>query len=746
VVSDVDTALVGTKLLVPQRPRGHVPRPQLVSVLEAGRGARLALVSAPTGFGKTSLLAEWAAVTRGVRFSWISLDRGDDDPQRFWRYTVAALERAAPELSGTVGRRLHGPGLSVVDEVLPLLLNELASLPEPLVMVLDDMHLIESEAVYAQLDYFVDRAPPGVQVVVATQVDPPLRLGRLRALGDLAELRGDALRFNNAETAELLNGRHGLRLPAAELSTLWHRTEGWVAGLNLAAMSLRVTSDRAVFLERLPLDDRHLVDYLWNEVVLRQPREVRQFLMRTSILERLCAPLADAVAQRTDGAEMLLELERSNLFVIPLDGERRWFRYHHLFRGLLVRQLERFAPDAVADLHRRASSWFADEGDVAGMIEHAIAAGDVHLAASELERHWLALYSDGRATTLLRWIDALPADAVEEHPDLALAHFGVARAMGTVEGGEHWLGIAERAAGRVASPARRTALLAQVARQRSMAALARADAAEAVGWGRQAVAVLAEDGDELSVARYFLGIALFWGGDRAEADELLRGYLARVPAGEQDVRRYFAMALLAEACALRGELEEADALAGAALAIAADRGLDEHPPTEQAHVAAGIVALARGAVEAADARFERAATLARRGGDSVEIAHALLWLGTARARLGDIDGAHAALARARDVVGGKAVPGLAATFEALARELDSPSAGREGTATTGEPLSDAELRVLRLLPTDLTYREIGAELYLSLNTVRTHAGRVRRKLGASTRDEAVRRAHERGLL
>jgi LuxR family transcriptional regulator, maltose regulon positive regulatory protein len=746
VVSGADTALVGTKLLIPQPRRGHVPRPHLVSLLEDGRGARLALVSAPTGFGKTSLLAEWAGVTRGVRFGWVSLDRGDADPQRFWRYAVAALEGAAPELSGTAARRLQGPGVSVVDEVLPLLLNELASVRDPLVLVLDDMHAVDAEAVYAQLEYFVDRAPEGVHVVVATQVDPPLRLGRLRALGDLAELRGEALRFSDAEAAELLNGLHGLRLPAAQLSELWRRTEGWVAGLNLAALSLRATGDRATLLERLPVDDRHLVDYLWEEVVLRQPREVRQFLMRTSVLERLCAPLADAVSQRMDSTEMLVELERSNLFVIPLDRERRWFRYHHLFRSLLERQLERFAPDAVADLHRRASSWFAEAGDVAGMIEHAIAAGDVHVAASELERNWLALYSDGHATTLLRWIDALPADTLEEHPDLALARFGVARAMGSREAAEHWLCIAERAAERVTSPARRAELLAHVARQRSMEALGRADVADAVRWGRQAVAELGEDGEELAVARYFLGIALFWGGDRDEAEGLLRGYLAEVPAGQEDVRRYFAMGLIAEACALRGDLEEADALAGAALSVAADRGLEEHPPTEQAHVAAGIVALARGAIDAAEAQFERAATLARRGGDSVEIGHALLWLATARARLGDSDGAHAALARARDILAGKPVPGLAGNFEALARELDSPSAARPAAPATGELLSDAELRVLRLLPTDFTYREIAAELYLSLNTVRTHAGRVRRKLAASTRDEAVSRARERGLL
>jgi LuxR family transcriptional regulator, maltose regulon positive regulatory protein len=746
VVSGAGTTLVATKLLVPQRRHGHVPRPELVSVLEAGRGARLALVSAPTGFGKTSLLAEWAAATQGVRFGWVSLDRGDDDPQRFWRYAVAALERAAPELSSTAGRRLQGPGVSVIDEVLPLLVNELAAVPEPLVLVLDDVHLIESDAVHAQLQYFVDRAPPGIHVVIASQVDPPLRLGRLRALGDLAEVRGETLRFSDAEASELLLRRHGLELPPEDVAELQRRTEGWVAGLNLAALSLRGTSDRAAFLERLPVDDRHLVDYLWGEVVLRQPREVRQFLMRTSILERLCGPLADAVAQRTDGAEMLLELERSNLFVIPLDAERRWFRYHHLFRGLLVRQLERYAADAIADLNRRASLWFADEGDVAGMIEHAIPAGDLHVAASALERHWLALYSDGRATTVVRWIDALPEDVIEEHPDLALARLGLARAMGRFENAEHWLGIAERAAERAASPTRRAELLASVASQRSLEALARADAGEAVDWARRAVDLLTQDGEERSTARYFLGIALFWGGDQGEAAALLEDYIAEVQPGDHDVRRYFAMALVAEVRALRGELAEADALIAAASAISAQRGLDEHPPTEQVHLAAGIVALARDAVEVAEAHFERAVALARRGGDRIEIAHTLVWLGTARARLGDRDGARDALDRTLDVLGGRTVPGLDDPLEALSRELGEAGSALVHDVADHEPLSDAELRVLRLMPTDLTYREMASELYVTLNTVRTHAGRIRRKLRASTRDEAVGRARERGLL
>ncbi len=264
--------------------------------------------------------------------------------------------------------------------------------------------------------------------------------------------------------------------------------------------------------------------------------------------------------------------------------------------------------------------------------------------------------------------------------------------MGRFENAEHWLGIAERAAQQVESAQRRARLLGQAAHQRAMNALARADTADAVHWAQRAVDVLSDDGEALPVAQFFLGIALFWSGERGEAERLLRGYLAETPAGDQDVRRYFAMALIAEACALRGELEEADALVDAALSVARERGLEEHPPTEQVHVVTGILALTRDAVEVAEERFERAVALARRGGDRIEVAHALLWLGNARARHADPDGAREALDRARDELRGNTVPGLAELVAELARGLDEPA--RPHTAVDDEPLTDAEVRVL----------------------------------------------------
>jgi LuxR family transcriptional regulator, maltose regulon positive regulatory protein len=330
--------IVRTKLLVPLPRTRTVPRPQLLEVLEEGLSTKLTLVCAPTGWGKTSLLADWASRHEG-RVAWVTLDPGDDEPMRFWRYVVGALSSVEPSLAATAQRRLGAPVLSISDEVLPVLVNNLAELRRPLVLMLDDYHLIANPAIHEDVGYLLDRLPHTLHVVIAAHADPPLRLGRLRAIGDLSEMRGEQLRFTDAEAAALLNQVHGLDLRPDEVATVQRRTEGWVAGINLAALSLKRGSDRDRVLDAIPADDRFLVDYLWNEVVLSQSRSVRHFLMRTAILDRLTGDLCNAVSERADGAEMLRELERANLFVVPLDRARAWFRYHDLFRSLLLTQL-----------------------------------------------------------------------------------------------------------------------------------------------------------------------------------------------------------------------------------------------------------------------------------------------------------------------------------------------------------------------------------------------------------------------
>jgi LuxR family maltose regulon positive regulatory protein len=413
---------------------------------------------------------------------------------------------------------------------------------------------------------------------------------------------------------------------------------------------------------------------------------------------------------------------------------------------MLLRQLERHAPDSVADLHRRASAWFADRGDVHGTIEHAISAGDMHVAADTLRRTWLALYSDGKANDAIGWVDRLPLDTIAEYPDLALARGGVSRAMGRpAEEVEQWLARAERAARDATDERERADLTAGVARQRAMIRLGRRDVGEAVRLGRAAVAIRPPDSPEVPSDSYFLALCLFWTGASREAETRLRDFLDAVPPGELDVRRVYAMAVLAVAHAARGEIDAAERLVAEALSISEVRGQTEHPPTELVYVASGMVLLARGDVEAAEHRLEHAATLARRGADHVEIIHALLWLGRSRARAGDAAGAVDALEAARAELGGAVVPVLVTLSEALEaeiRELPAPPARN----LDAKGLSDDERRVLEMLPSDLTYREIAARLELSLPAVRAHNQRIRRVLGVATRAEAVTAGRRLELL
>ena len=673
---------VTTKLLVPERRSGLVERPELVGALEAGRARRATVVVAPTGFGKTSTLTEWAAASP-ARFAWVSLDAGDDDPTRFWSYVVAAVESAAPELPGTAGRRLRGPGVSIADEVLPVLVNELTTLAQPLVLVLDDYHVIEAEEIHAGVQYLLERLGPDVHVVLSGQTVPPLRLGRLRARDELSECRADTLRFSEAEVAALLNGAHGLRLAPDELAGVYRRTEGWVAGLEPRRAVAAGDRRPRRFLAGMPVDDRFLVDYLWDEVVARQPPGTRDFLMRTAVLERLSSELCDAVleraGQRRDAAraraqQPVRDPARRRAPLVPLP--------HVCSARCCCASSSASRPASVAELHRRASAWFAARGDVHGTIEHAISAGDAHVAAETLRRSWLALYSDGKANEAIGWIDRLPPDTIAEYPDLALARGGVSRAMGRpMEEVEPWLARAEQAARETSDEHERAELTAGVARQRAMIRLGQCDVGEAVRLGRAAVAIRPEGSPEAPSDSYFLALCLFWTGAGREAETRLRGYLDTVPPGELDVRRVYAMALLAVAHAGRGEIEAAERLVEEALATTEARGQTEHPPTELVYVALGMVQLARGDVEAAEDWLEHAATLARRGADRIEIAHATVWLGRSRVRAGDVGGAADALDATRAALGGALVPVLATLVDAL--EARDPRGARCRPRRTG---------------------------------------------------------------
>src|SRR4051794_8043929 len=380
----VVSALLETKLYLPTPRPGMVPRGRLAERLKAGSSSTLVLVSAPAGFGKTTLLAEWLAAglaTDDGVAAWVSLDAGDNVPATFWTYVVSALRKVCPSVGATALELLAAPQPPPVETVLTTVINDLGGLNHDVVLVLDDYHVVEAVEIHGGIAYLFDHRPPQLHTVIAGRADPPLPLARLRARGELVEVRAADLRFTAEETSAYLNNAMGLDIDAGGVTALEERTEGWIAALKLAALSMQGRDDQAGFISGFTGDDRYVVDYLVEEVLQRQPDDIRDFLLRTAVLDRLHGALCDAVTGHPGGRALLQRLDRSNLFLVPLDDRREWYRYHHLFADVLHARLLDEQPLLVPDLHRRASHWHADRGDSASAIGHALAAGEPDLAA-----------------------------------------------------------------------------------------------------------------------------------------------------------------------------------------------------------------------------------------------------------------------------------------------------------------------------------------------------------------------------
>ncbi len=437
--------LVETKLRPPDRRAGLVARPDLVARLDAAADRhRLTLVSAAAGWGKTTLVGDWLA-GRGRPTAWVALDASDNDPARFWRYVSEALGRAGIPVDGQAVGALAGGG-DTREAGLSALINAMDEADVEATIAFDDYHAISAPDIHEAVAFVVEHLPGSLRLVMTSRTDPPIGLGRLRARGDLGEIRSSDLRFSDGEAQRLLNHAIGLDLDADQVRRLRARTEGWAAGLYLAGLSLRGRDDAADFIEAFAGDDRMVVDYLAAEVLEGQDPERRGFLLRTSILGRLTGPLCDAVAQTTGSARTLAELERSNLFLVPLDSRREWFRYHHLFGELLRHELRLSAPEEVAGLHRRAAAWHLAQGAIDDAIEHAAAAGDLDLAADLIAEHWSSYQRSGWTTTNQRWLALLPPERVRADPRLCLTQAFLALNLGRAESAAPWLDAAEEAA------------------------------------------------------------------------------------------------------------------------------------------------------------------------------------------------------------------------------------------------------------------------------------------------------------
>jgi LuxR family maltose regulon positive regulatory protein len=425
----VALSLLTTKLYIPRVRPELVPRQRLIEQLNAGLHRKLTLISAPAGFGKTTLLSEWAVGAMHVspqpassrQVAWVSLDEGDNDPVRFWAYFVAALQTVGPSVGEGVLSAFQAPQPSQIESVLTALINEIAAIPSSLVLVLDDYHLITAQSIHDALAFLLEYLPGNMHLVIATRADPPLPIARLRGRGQLTELRQTDLRFTPDEATAFLNQVMDLELSVNDVAALAARTEGWIAGLQMAALSMQGRDDVSELVTAFTGSSRYILDYLLEEVLYRAPEHVQAFLLRTSILDRMCAPLCDAVlGEEANSQEVLEYLENANLFVVPLDDRRGWYRYHRLFSDLLRGRLHHVQPDQVSTLHRRASEWYEQDGQMAAAIDHALAAEDLERAADLVEQNAEATLMRGETATFLRWVDALPEELVRARPSLCV--------------------------------------------------------------------------------------------------------------------------------------------------------------------------------------------------------------------------------------------------------------------------------------------------------------------------------------
>jgi LuxR family transcriptional regulator, maltose regulon positive regulatory protein len=743
-------ALLTTKIQPPPPRRSAVRRSRLLEPLRANPLPALTLLGAPAGSGKTTLLLDWMAIERDRRrFAWLALDRGDNDPVRFWSYLVEALRAVDPRLTPVAP---PAPGTNLAEAVIPVLVNELAARSAPIVLVMDDVHVVTHPEIHEGVALLLRRLPPTLRLVLATRSDPPLPLAQLRVAGELLEIRMHDLRFTAPETGALLRDGLGLDLDADGVERLHGRTEGWAAGLCMAALSLRGRDDSSAFIRDFAGDDRHVVDYLGAEVLAGQPEDVRRFLLETSVLERLTGPLCDAVRGTGGSAEVLERIERLNLFLLPLDEKRRWYRYHHLFRDLLRHELERTDPDLPRVLHRRAARWLEAAGSPAEAIEHATAAGDAGAASDLIVRHWPDFLQRGQLRTVGGWLDALPSGVIDADPRLCLIKAWLGVNEGRIQDIDHWVEAAERAAGAAPVPGKRTSYGAAAGMLRCIHRYMEGDIGQAIEAARRAQAMEPEElAPWRSVGCPVLGIALFWRGQETAASRTLMEAIRRAERASNHLAVIHASGCVAVIHAERGEVGQARRYSGAALALAEEHGLSDHWATTMAHLARGMVLGLEERLADADEECRRAVELSQRGIAHAEIAGALVSRGRLRQRLGDPAGARVMLSEARRVVERCPDPGVLAQMVAsadreLARRAAEAGAADGAGAAAGEPLSDRELAVLRLFPSDLSLREIGAALYVSLNTVKTHARSIYRKLGASGREDAVARARRLGLL
>jgi len=726
--------LLVTKLQPPVSREQTVARERLVQRLRRGPGVKLTVVAAPAGSGKTTLLGMWRDAESEARpIAWLTLDEGDNDPVVLWSHVLGALRRINPEIGRSVP--VFGNASRVVDVVVPELVNDLAE-QDDVVLILDDFHRLSSGAARDSIGWLIEHAPSTFHLMLGTRSEPGLPLGAMRAHGELLELRAAELAFTADEADALLNGRLDLRLERADVDLLVERIEGWPAGIYLAGLSLAGVTDRHAFVSGFGGTSRHVVDFLGSEVLDTHEPDTQSLMLRSSILERLSGPLCDAVVESHDSAHRLAQLAQTNLFLLPLDEESGWYRFHHLFAQLLRVELEHREPGVTEALHRRAFEWYRSQGFLDEAIRHAQQAGAYTEAIEMVAGVWLPTASSGRDSTVLAWLDGFPPDLSSTDPSLLLMRAWMSSRAGDREGASTALALL----GGVRWPPDRRLPDGSGSLEASLATLRAAfpwgDVESAYTNAERAIELVPVDSLLRSEASRSLAVAHYFGGEPEAAD---RWFEATVATGLRDERWLATASALAYRSLIageRGQFDEQLLLAEEAADLADEHGLGEI--RGEVHVAVGVALEARGEVEDALPCFERAVAVLR-SRQPLDFALALLHQARVLQATDRREASAAAIAEAATTIESCPDAGI------LSRRLVERE--RAKVAHPRDPdLSGRELVVLRMLRGPLSERDIGRELYLSHNTIHSHTKSIYRKLGVSSRRQAVLRAHALHLL
>ncbi|MEQ8842046.1 MAG: LuxR C-terminal-related transcriptional regulator [Acidimicrobiales bacterium] len=720
--------LVATKMTAPTPPSRFAARPELEARLDQAAsddGVRVVLVSAPAGSGKSTLVAAWQQHRSDC--AWLQADKADGDPARFWGHVVAALEAVVPGLEDAAGAAIPGSGADAT-ALIERLTNELAN-TSPALLVIDDYHLIANPVIDEAVEYLIELSPSTFTLVLCTRLDPSVRLGRLRVRGQLAEIRAADLRFAPGDASVLLAQRGGAP-SSQQVDALCERTEGWAAGLVLAGMSLAAAADGDAFVASFQGDDRLVVEYLTDEFLSGVTDDDRLRLLQTSVLDRMCGPLIDAVCETTDGTGWLEELATRNQLVVGLGRSSEWYRYHHLLHDVL--RMKASASTQLDDLHRRAGAWHRDHGDLDRAAEHLLEAGDLDAAADVIAAHSMDLLNLGQVETVSGYLERL-GTTVSTHLRCAVLLGWIHAVQGNVDEADRSLQHLRRLEATSPADAFASGLIAGLA---VLIHVNRGDVDSAIA--DAAVAPEVTDATQTLV----LGQAFVWGGRFDDAEPILTR-AGRLAAEHSDQFALAGTPSMAAVAALEsGETEAARRSARKTIAATA-----HHGAPEGGHSAVARSVLARTSADPDDARTQarRGVELARGAAGRLTAAYALAGAADVLCALDEADGP--ALAReARSLVDQCADPGIVGRYLARVEarhQLGGPAPKADGLVAD---LTEREVAVLRYLPSPMSQREIANELYVSLNTVKTHCKAIYRKLGVGDRKAAVQAARDVDLL